>query len=170
MLRMSTKEVVRVESRSTLTPIEHALESLIKNKVLLVLTLVFANFSLMGCFGTFEGEFKNKNSPLGIISFELAGSEEAGREMVASWNEYQRQIVAFELGLDYLFMPLYSTAICYCCILTSRVCASGCLLSVGIGIGYSQYVAAVGKRSICEHISIVLYDEILIIFNFAYTN
>lgn len=50
-------------------------------------------------------------APLGIISFELAGSAARAAEMVASWGPRQREAASFSLGLDFLFLFLYPIAI-----------------------------------------------------------
>lgn len=50
-------------------------------------------------------------APLGIISFELAGSAARAAEMVASWGPRQREAASFSLGLDFLFLFLYPISI-----------------------------------------------------------
>jgi hypothetical protein len=50
-------------------------------------------------------------APGGIVSFELASTPEAASAMLASWGETARLSVAFGLGLDFLFMPVYATAL-----------------------------------------------------------
>lgn len=50
-------------------------------------------------------------APLGIISLELAGSAERVEAILASWGPRQREAAAFGLGLDFLFLLLYPTAL-----------------------------------------------------------
>jgi len=47
----------------------------------------------------------------GIVSFELARTPEASAAMVAGWDARARQFAAFGLGFDFLFMPVYATAL-----------------------------------------------------------
>lgn len=47
----------------------------------------------------------------GIVSFELARTPETATSMVDSWNSRARIFAAFGLGFDFLFMPLYATAL-----------------------------------------------------------
>ncbi len=47
----------------------------------------------------------------GIVSFELARAPEAATAMVESWDSRARLFAAFSLGFDFLFMPLYATAL-----------------------------------------------------------
>lgn len=49
--------------------------------------------------------------PTGIVAFELAGTYEKAGAMIASWNEGSRVNVAFGLGFDFLFMPIYATSL-----------------------------------------------------------
>jgi hypothetical protein len=56
-------------------------------------------------------------APLGIVSYELAGSPARMQAILDSWDEFARQSAAFNLGFDYLFMAIYSTAIALACLL-----------------------------------------------------
>lgn len=73
-------------------------------------------------------------APYGIISFELAGDAAASRNIIASWDETARIHAAFSLGLDYLFLVVYSTTIGLACIWTVDVLESNSWRLAGIGI------------------------------------
>jgi len=47
----------------------------------------------------------------GIISYELAGKVDRAQFIIDSWDNQVRVSVAFNLGLDYLFLVLYSMSI-----------------------------------------------------------
>jgi hypothetical protein len=49
--------------------------------------------------------------PTGIVAFELAGTPEKAGEMIASWDESARLNIAFGLGFDFLFMPIYAISL-----------------------------------------------------------
>jgi hypothetical protein len=49
--------------------------------------------------------------PTGIVAFELAGSPEIASAMIVSWSENSRLNVAFGLGFDFLFMPIYAISL-----------------------------------------------------------
>ncbi len=62
--------------------------------------------------------FRILNTPLitpaasgGIVTFELAGSPASAQSILDSWDARAKLFAAFGLGLDYLFMPLYSLAL-----------------------------------------------------------
>lgn len=59
-------------------------------------------------------------APSGIVSFELAGSAGQAQAILDSWDTGARLHAAFSLGLDYLFMPVYSTAIGLACLWAAR--------------------------------------------------
>lgn len=50
-------------------------------------------------------------APFGIVSFELAWNASRAAEILASWDATARLYAAFSLGLDYLFMAVYSLAL-----------------------------------------------------------
>lgn len=81
-------------------------------------------------------------APLGIVSFELAGTLAAAQAMIASWDATAQLHAAFSLGLDYLYMPLYAVTIALACVRVAATslrspqvaAALGILLAWGLGI------------------------------------
>lgn len=78
-------------------------------------TLFFVFLGLTAaCFAVFQlldQPLRTPAAPSGTVSFELAGSVEKAREIVDSWDAGARMNSAFGLGFDYLFMPIYATAL-----------------------------------------------------------
>jgi hypothetical protein len=62
---------------------------------------------------------KNALAPQGIVSFQLVGPQHY-RELLSSWDSQQRLYAAFNLGLDFLFAPLYGAALSLGCVLVAR--------------------------------------------------
>ncbi len=62
-------------------------------------------------FSTLGAPLTTPAAPLGMISFQLARTLQQTQALLASWDAATRQIAAFCLGLDYLFMPAYALAI-----------------------------------------------------------
>lgn len=81
-------------------------------------------------------------SPLssGIVSFELARTPQAAQAMLNAWDARARLFVAFSLGFDFLFMPLYATALSAALLLTAERLTG---LSGGIAnlLGWGAYLA-----------------------------
>lgn len=50
-------------------------------------------------------------APRGIISYELAGNQETAQAILDSWDDLAKIYAGFNLGLDYLYLILYSTTI-----------------------------------------------------------
>ena len=59
-------------------------------------------------------------APYGIVSFELARDEAQASAILASWDQAARLRAAFSLGLDFLFIPLYSAALTLTCLWAAR--------------------------------------------------
>lgn len=57
-------------------------------------------------------------APLGIVSYELAGSVEKANAILVSWDATAQRAAAFNLGLDYLFMLAYGLAFSLACWIT----------------------------------------------------
>jgi hypothetical protein len=58
-----------------------------------------------------DEHLKNTASPLGIVSFELCAFQSTCAAIPASWDAEAKLYASMSLGLDYLFMLTYSTAI-----------------------------------------------------------
>ncbi len=54
-------------------------------------------------------------APQGIVSFQLAHTVAADREILASWDANARMYAGFSLGFDYLFMSLYMLTLASAC-------------------------------------------------------
>jgi len=86
----------------------------------------------------------NPDVPNGIISFELAGTTEAINRILASWDNEAQLTASLSLGLDYLFLVIYSTAIGVGCIWASGAFTlrGSLLASIGVLLAWGQWLAA----------------------------
>ncbi len=89
-------------------------------------------------------------APQGIVSFELAGSQLKADEIIASWDATAQLYAAFGLGFDFLFMPVYATAIALGVLLAAGR-HPGRFASVGAWIGWGAFAAALfdSAENIC---------------------
>lgn len=99
---------------------------------LLFWTLLTGTLVLFAVFRGLDAPLRTSAAPNGIVSFELAGSPEAARAILDSWDERASLFAAFGLGLDYLFMPLYALAL-----------ASGTLLAAGRHNGWFKALGGI---------------------------
>ncbi len=74
---------------------------------------------------------KPLNLPRGIISFEFASTSQNASRIVNSWTEQARIHAAFSLGIDFLYMPVYSLAL-----------GLGILLAAGKHSGKMKFLSA----------------------------
>lgn len=105
----------------------------------LALTLVvMASLSLVGV------PLNTDAAPQGILSFELAGSAPAARAILDSWDPLTRVHAGFSLGLDFLFLVLYSTTIGLACVWAASVWRNQrqSLAAVGLLLAWGQGLAA----------------------------
>jgi hypothetical protein len=107
---------------------------------LVVLTLlVMASLQVLG------GPLKTEAAPMGIVSFEFAGEISKAQSIVASWGPKGPVYAGLNLGLDYLFIVSYASAIGLGCVLVGLSFSrrQAALVGwLGIGLGWGQWVAA----------------------------
>jgi hypothetical protein len=89
-------------------------------------------------------------APQGIVSFELAGSQLKADEIIASWDATAQLYAAFGLGFDFLFMPIYATAIALGVLLAAGRHPER-FASIGVWVGWGAYAATLfdAAENIC---------------------
>ena len=102
-------------------------------------------------FRVLDAPLRTPAAPNGIVSFELAGTPEKAFQILVSWGlaNDEAPIVlpkgklyaAFGLGLDYLFMPMYATALALGILLAAGR-HTGWFASLGAWLGWGAYAAA----------------------------
>jgi hypothetical protein len=80
-------------------------------------------------------------APNGIVSFELAGTPLNAGQIVSSWDSSVALFAAFGLGFDFLFMPVYATAIAMGVLLAAGR-HPGRFATVGAWVGWGAFAAA----------------------------
>lgn len=117
---------------------------------LLALTLV-----LMLAFQSTGAALTTPAAPYGVVSFELAGSEEQMQAILNSWSPETRQRAAFGLGLDFLFMPVYASLLAFGCGMAARALRrqDWPLANLGVLLAWLIFVAAV--LDVFENVSLL---------------
>lgn len=107
--------------------------------VLLALTVL-----LMAVFGITGAPLTTAAAPWGIVSFEVAGNPQRAAEMVASWDQAAQRAASFGLGIDYLFMPVYATALALGCLQAAAALRSARwpLAGAGAPLAWLAWIAA----------------------------
>ncbi|HKZ55355.1 MAG TPA: hypothetical protein VJ123_07735 [Anaerolineales bacterium] len=106
-----------------------------------LLTLTLAVMLVMNWIGD---ELQSEAAPAGIVTYEFAGDSSTAARILDSWGEQARLWASFSLGLDYLFLVLYSTTIALGCLWAAgRIGGSApWLAAVGVPLAWGQWVAA----------------------------
>lgn len=93
-------------------------------------------------------------APMGIVSFELAGDPETAAEILGSWGEEGRIFAGLNLGLDFLFLFAYPTAIgTGCIILARKMAGTPYLQRLGIWLSWGMLGAA--SLDLMENLALV---------------
>lgn len=104
-----------------------------------------ATMMVMVVMGIIGEPLVTPQAPLGIVSFELAGTPSQVGLILDSWDGRAKQYAAFGLGLDYLYLLAYSTAVGLGCLLAGVAIRSAAwpLASLGIPLTWGVWTAAV---------------------------
>jgi hypothetical protein len=87
------------------------------------------------------GSLRTEAAPGGILSLEFAGSISRTHFIVNSWSMRALIDAAFSIGLDYVFLLLYSTTIGAGCVWLSESLNNPTMAKTGIVLGWLQWVA-----------------------------
>jgi hypothetical protein len=71
-----------------------------------------------------------------VVEFELAGNSAKSQAIVDAWSPVDRIHAGFSLGIDYLFMPLYSTTIALALIWAAGVLSAKRWRSIGLALAW----------------------------------
>lgn len=91
-------------------------------------------------------------APAGIISFELAGSEERARAILASWPPHAREQAMFCQGVDSLYLFLYPAFLSLACV---RLAKRSRPRLAAVGLALSWAVLAAGVFDAVENFALV---------------
>jgi hypothetical protein len=81
-------------------------------------------------------------APSGIVFYEFAGDVTTAAQIIDSWDSSARIAAGFNLGLDYLYLLLYSTTIAMALLWLSDGLAIGWLATLAITVAWLQWLAA----------------------------
>ena len=78
-----------------------------------------------------------------IVDFELAGSVAKSSAIIGAWDTLARLQTCFNLGFDYLYMPVYSTTIALACVMGAGVLSRSGWRNLGILLAWGLWLAAI---------------------------
>ena len=115
---------------------------------------------LFAVFRVLDAPLRTSAAPSGIVSFELAGTPSQAQAIIDSWHEMAfllssvegepvpgfvsraYSFAAFGLGIDYLFMPVYATALALGILLAVGRHKKGWFGTMGAWLGWGAFSAA----------------------------
>jgi hypothetical protein len=77
-----------------------------------------------------------------IVAFEFAGTTERAAEIVAGWSDTDQLRAAFSLGLDYLYLAVYSTTIALACAVAACETDRRPWRRIGVALAWAAWLAA----------------------------
>jgi hypothetical protein len=125
---------------------QHPLESIPRSKRKRIFwSLLTATLGWMVMMQVVNSPLITPKAPQGIISLELAGSFGKVKWILAAWDVRAQKYAALGLGLDYVFMLLYSTTIAVACLWAGETLRAQRwpLGSLGTGLAWGQWAAAI---------------------------
>ncbi len=127
---------------------------------------IFLTVILMAAIHVTNLPLENTTAPYGMVSFQLAGNLSGALRILASWNQEAMTSAALNLGIDYLYMVVYSTTIGLGCTLLSRRLAyhSSLLALVGVGLSWGIFAALVLDALENYMLILLLFGDRQIIF------
>jgi hypothetical protein len=78
-----------------------------------------------------------------IVDFEFAGTVVQVTGILTAWDAVAKLRAGFNLGLDYLYMPVYSTTIALACVWGARVLKGKVWNGIGIMLAWGLWLAAI---------------------------
>jgi hypothetical protein len=115
-----------------------------RRRPLVFLPLLALTVALSAWLGAVDGPLRTPAAPLGIVSFQLAGSVERADAVLASWDASARIAAGFSLGLDFLFLLVYPTCLAFGCLWAGRALAERhvAAAALSVPIAWGQWIVA----------------------------
>jgi hypothetical protein len=121
----------------------------------LFLTLLVLTLLVGGALQYVNGPLKGAGA--GILCFEFAGSGQAAGQILAGWQKGAVLAHAgFSLGLDFLFIPLYSTTLAFACLRAGLWLGlrRWPLAGLGVPLAWGQWAA--GLLDVVENVALAV--------------
>lgn len=109
-----------------------------------LLVLIPLTLFLMAVLNVLDVPLKTDAAPFGIVSFEFVKDVSTAERILGSWDQIAQIHAGLSLGLDYLFLVVYSTTIALACVRVTTALPRRwrSLSHVGLGLAWGQWLAA----------------------------
>lgn len=108
-----------------------------------LLFFLLLTVALMTAINITNAPLENPTAPLGMVSFQLAGTLQKSQAMLESWNQQAQLSAALNLGIDYLYMFAYVGTISLgCALLAGHLAPRWPLLALlGVVLSWGTFLA-----------------------------
>ncbi len=134
---------------------KHPLEAIPHSKRLAVFLTLLAVFLVMTIAFRFIGPAEPN-----ILDFELAGTTDRATQIINAWDMQDRIRAGFNLGFDYLYMPVYSTLIALACVWGAGVLTYKKWRATGLLLGWGLWVAALFDAVENVALTVILFGTV----------
>lgn len=110
---------------------------------------------LMVAMNSIGRPLQTPDSPLGIVSFQLAGDLDRAQRMVSTWGESGRLAAGLSLGLDFLFLFAYPALIGLTCVLVARSLQARLRGVAALGVVLAWALPAAGVLDAVENYALI---------------
>jgi hypothetical protein len=116
-----------------------------RNRGRLFILLLITTLILMFGLQHIGNRLVTHNAAQGILSFELAGDYQTAYTIMHSWGSEGRLIAGLSLGIDFLFLVVYSTLLSQACIMLALTFQDrfSLLFFIGIILAWFQWAAGI---------------------------
>jgi hypothetical protein len=118
--------------------------------LMLVITLLLA-FTL----NALDAPLRTAAAPRGILSYEFARTVTAAQDMLDSWQGTPMLYAAFQLGLDYLYMPSYALTIALGCVWAGGVLGRNRPWPYIVGLALAAWMAPAALMDATENFALI---------------
>lgn len=96
---------------------------------------------LTAVFSLISRPLQTAVAPGGMITFEFAATPERAAAIVAGWDQRMQVLAGLNLGLDFLYPPLYAAAVSLSCLAAAKYYPA-LLRGLGSWLGTAVWIAA----------------------------
>jgi len=98
---------------------------------------------------------KNATVPGGILDFEFAGNRATAQAILDSWSPEVREIAMLGMGLDYVYLVVYSVFLSLACIAVAQRLSGPAPRAARLGFGLSWLVLSAGLFDAIENFGLI---------------
>ena len=125
----------------------------IRRRVFVALALLAIALTLL--MNALGAPLRTAAAPLGIISYEFAGTIPAASDILSSWGPRGQALAGLSLGLDFLYIVAYASTISLGCVLVAQRWLDRSRWMAVFGVALSWAVLVAGLLDVIENVALI---------------